>query len=46
MSLTWEQLEEFIAEALSEKLALKPGEAGWDKYAELVGKAYLAAPSV
>lgn len=29
---------------LVEKLVLKPGKDGWDKYAELVGKAYLSAP--
>ena len=31
-------------EELDEKLALKPGAGGWDKYAQLVGKAYMEAP--
>ena len=30
---------------LSEKLMLKPGAGGWDQYAQLVGEAYLSAPS-
>ncbi len=29
---------------LNESLLLKPGPDGWEKYSELVGKAYLAAP--
>lgn len=29
---------------LNERLILQPGANGWDKYAELVGKAYLNAP--
>jgi hypothetical protein len=32
-------------EDLEEKLVLKPGAEGWDKYAQLVGEAYLNAPS-
>ena len=29
---------------LNEKLMLKPGENGWDKYLQLVGQAYMDAP--
>lgn len=31
---------------LNETLVLKPGDNGWDKYAQLVGEAYLAAPNL
>lgn len=31
--------------ALNEKLMLKPGPNGWDKYCELVAEAYAAAPA-
>jgi hypothetical protein len=44
MRLTRKILEELVDEVLTEKLLLKPGPDGWDKYAELVGKAYMAAP--
>ena len=30
---------------MNEKLMLKPGPNGWDKYCELVAQAYMAAPS-
>ena len=29
---------------MNEKLMLKPGPNGWDKYCELVAQAYIAAP--
>ena len=32
-------------EYLNEKLLLKPGSNGWELYADLVAKAYLAAPT-
>ena len=41
MKLIIEAWQEF----LNEKLMLKPGEKGWDKYAELVANAYFAAPN-
>jgi len=33
-------------EGLDEKLELKPGKLGWDKYAQLVGKAYMNASAL
>mgnify|MGYP003630087199 FL=1 len=45
MKLLLENWRQFLEEQnLTEKLMLKPGPDGWDKYAELVAKAYLAAP--
>jgi len=44
MNFIWTDLEELINEVLAERLVLKPGENGWDKYAKLIGKAYMAAP--
>ena len=44
MNFIWADLEKLINEVIRERLVLKPGENGWDKYAELVGKAYMAAP--
>jgi len=40
MDFVWADLEKVINEVLAERLVLKLGENGWDKYAELVGKAY------
>lgn len=40
MKLLLENWKEYI----DESLMLKPGEDGWDKYATLVGEAYLRAP--
>lgn len=40
MKLIFESWNNF----LNERLLLQPGPNGWDKYAELVGKAYLNAP--
>jgi len=45
MDFVWADLEKLINEVLAERLVLKPGENGWDKYAELVGKAYMDAPN-
>ena len=45
MKLLMESWRQFLEEQnLTEKLMLKPGPDGWDKYAEIVAKAYLAAP--
>jgi len=33
-----------VEDEIEEKLELKPGKLGWDKYAQLVGKAYMDAP--
>ena len=45
MKLLLENWRNFLEEQnLTEKLVLKPGPDGWDKYAELVGNAYLSAP--
>ena len=41
MKLLFENWRKFL---LTEKLALKPGPNGWDKYRELVAKAYDEAP--
>ena len=45
MKLLLEKWRKYLEdEQLDEKLMLRPGPNGWEKYAELVGKAYLAAP--
>tara|TARA_R110000824_G_scaffold279911_1_gene468011 strand:- start:70 stop:726 length:657 start_codon:yes stop_codon:yes gene_type:complete len=45
MKLLLEQWRGYLSEeGLNEKLMLKPGSEGWDKYAQLVGSAYLSAP--
>ena len=38
MDFVWADLEKLINEVIRERLVLKPGENGWDKYAELVGE--------
>ena len=34
-----------VEDEVDERLELKPGKLGWDKYAQLVGKAYMDAPA-